>query len=116
MNLLLAALAWNGFLLLRASGAAYFFEPGVETFFVILVQVNLLLMVFNLIPLGPLDGHYILPHLLPARLARAYRHYNARYGVWALLALVALALLGAPVFAQVMAFAAGLLPFITFVG
>ena len=116
MNLLLAALAWNVFLLLRGAGVEYFFTPGVETFFVILVQVNLLLMVFNLIPLGPLDGHYILPHLLPAGLARAYRHYNARYGVWVLLALVALALLGAPVFAYVMAFAAGLLPFITLLG
>ena len=116
MNLLLAALAWNVFLLLRGAGVDYFFTPGVETFFVILVQVNLLLMVFNLIPLGPLDGHYILPHLLPARLAHAYRHYNARYGVWLLLGLVALALLGAPVFASVMAFAAALLPYITFVG
>ena len=116
MNLLLAALAWNVFLLLRGAGVDYFFTPGVETFFVILVQVNLLLMVFNLIPLGPLDGHYILPHLLPARLAHVYRHYNARYGVWLLLALVALALLGAPVFASVMAFAAALLPYITFVG
>ena len=114
MNLALAALAWNAFLLLRGADVGYFFEPGVETFFVILVQVNLLLMVFNLIPLGPLDGHYILPHFLPAGVASAYRRYNARYGAWALLALVGAALLGAPVFSAVMAFAAGLLPFITF--
>ena len=33
----------------------------VMIFFELLVQVNLLLMIFNMIPLGPLDGHYILP-------------------------------------------------------
>ncbi len=35
-------------------------------FFSILVGINLLLMVFNLIPLIPLiplDGHYILPYI-----------------------------------------------------
>ena len=114
MNLLLAALAWNAFLLLRGTGIDAFREPSVETFFIVLTQVNLLLMAFNLLPLGPLDGHYILPHALPARLAAAYRRYNARYGTWALLALVAAALLGVPVFAALMSLAAALLPLITF--
>lgn len=115
MNLLLAAVAWNFFLGMRMAGFEYLAEPGPQTFFVVLVQVNLLLMLFNLIPLGPLDGHYILPHFLPAGAARTYHEYNQRFGVHALLALIVLAVLGVPVFSHVMSMAAALLPYITFV-
>ena len=115
MNLLLAALAWNFFLSMRLAGAGFFYEGGTETFFVLLVQVNLLLMLFNLIPLGPLDGNYILPHLLPERAAQTYRYYNARYGAWALLALIVVGLLGVPIFQSLMRLGAALLPMITFV-
>ena len=73
-------------------------------------------MLFNLIPLGPLDGHYILARLLPERAAQAYRYYNARFGVWLLLALIVVSLLGVPVFQQLMGIGASLLPLITFVG
>ena len=115
MNLVLAALAWNLFLSMRSAGVDFFYGANVETFFLLLVQINLLLMVFNLIPLGPLDGHYILPYFLPRRLAELYRHYNARYGVFALLALIVAGLFGVPVFSALMSFAESLLPFITFV-
>ncbi len=115
MNLVLAVVAWNLFLLLRAAGVELSFEQGTQTFFVLLVQINLLLMLFNLIPLGPLDGNYILPHLLPERAASMYRYYNARYGVWALLGLIAISFFGVPVFSALMALAAALLPLITFV-
>ena len=116
MNLLLAAVAWNVFLMLRVAGVEFAFGEGVEVFFVLLVQINLLLMLFNLLPLGPLDGHYILPHFLPAGLARAYRDYNARYGVWVLLGLILVSFLGVPVFSTLMAVAQSLLPWISVVG
>ncbi len=115
MNLILAAVAWNYFLSMRVTGVEFFYGANVVTFFSMLVQVNLLLMIFNMIPLGPLDGHYILPYLLPARLARLYIDYNARYGVFALLALIVAGLLGVPVFSALMTFAQSLLPYITFV-
>lgn len=115
MNLILAALAWNFFLSMQSAGVGFFFGANVQTFFIILVQVNLLLMIFNLIPLGPLDGHYILPYFLPERLRRLYIDYNARYGVFALLALIVAGLLGVPVFSGLMSFASSLLPYITFV-
>ena len=115
MNLVLAALAWNLFLSMRSAGVDFFYGANVETFFLLLVQINLLLMVFNLIPLGPLDGHYILPYFLPRRLRELYRHYNARYGVFALLALIVAGLFGVPVFSALMSFAESLLPYITFV-
>ena len=115
MNLLLALVVWNAFLLLRAAGVEMAFTPGTEMFVELLVRVNLLLMVFNLIPIGPLDGHYILPHFLPPAAAEAYRRYNARYGVYALLSLILLGVLGVPVFRYVMSVAMALVPLITFV-
>ncbi|MCE2459473.1 MAG: site-2 protease family protein [Pseudomonadales bacterium] len=115
MNLILAAVAWNFYFLMRIADVEFFAGPNVQTFFVILVQVNLLLMIFNLIPLGPLDGHYILPYFLPDRLRRLYIDYNARYGVFALLALIVAGLLGVPIFTGLMSFAQSLLPYITFV-
>ena len=115
MNLLLAALAWNLFLSMQVAGYDLARQPGTQTFFGLLVQVNLLLMLFNLLPLGPLDGHYILARLLPERTAQLYRHYNDRYGVWVLLALIVLSLVGVPIFQSLMGVAARLLPYITFV-
>ena len=38
----------------------------------ILFSLNLLLGVFNLFPVPPLDGHAVLPLLLPERWAAAY--------------------------------------------
>lgn len=115
MNLLLAAGTWNLFLLLRVAEVDLAFQDGTYTFVQLLVSINLLLAIFNLIPLGPLDGNYILPHLLPARVALAYRYYNARFGAWVLLALIALQLLGIPVFSALMSVALGVLPYITLI-
>ena len=58
----------------------------------------MLLMLFNLLPVGPLDGSYILPYVLPRRVALKYLQLNQRYGAYALLALIALNFLGVPVF------------------
>ena len=115
MNLLLAAVTWNGFLLLRGAGVGFVFLPGPETFVALLVRVNLLLMLFNLIPLGPLDGHYILPHLLPEAAARWYRYYNARFGTYALFGLILASWAGVPVFSSLMAVGTRLVRLITFV-
>jgi Zn-dependent protease len=48
---------------------------------------NLVLGIFNLIPLPPLDGGHFLPYLLPRRAANAL-HGLERYGMLILLALV----------------------------
>jgi len=87
MNLLLALVTWNLFLFLKSHGLE---NDGVDLFFIIFAQINLLLMTFNLIPLGPLDGHYVLPYFLPRKLSYHYRVLNARYGLWALLILLVL--------------------------
>lgn len=44
------------------------------------VVVNLALTFFNLLPLKPLDGSWIVSALLPARMAFAYESWMLRYG------------------------------------
>ena len=78
----------------------------------ILVIINMVLFVFNLIPLGPLDGHYILPYFLPRAIARQYVVLNAKYGGLVLLGLVLVSLLGIPIFRFVLEFGAALVPYI----
>ena len=103
MNLLLAFITINLYGLGLNMDWALFQGPAANTFFIFLASINLLLMLFNLIPIGPLDGHYILPYFLPARLARAYLYYNQRYGHWVLLSIIALAIMGVPIFQYVWA-------------
>ena len=109
MNLLVAFFAVNLYGLGLILGWPLFAGEAANTFFVYLASINMLLMLFNLIPVGPLDGHYILPFFLPSRMARLYLYYNDRYGHWLLLSIVALALLGVPIFQHVWALAQSLL-------
>jgi len=51
------------------------------------VVINLVLAVFNLIPIPPLDGSHVLYHLLPARWGARYRELG-RYGILVLLAVL----------------------------
>ncbi len=115
MNLLLAVLTINVYALGLQAQVEAFQGEGLRTFCVLLAQINLLLMVFNLIPLGALDGHYILPHFLPRELAQRYRYLNARFGNYLLLGLIVLSLMGVPVFSTVLAMSDTLLPWIVFV-
>ncbi|MDX1433401.1 MAG: site-2 protease family protein, partial [Gammaproteobacteria bacterium] len=115
MNLLLAIVAINVYKFGLDMGIDQFQSPATRYFFLILAQVNLLLMIFNLIPIGALDGHYILPYFLPKPWAERYRYYNARYGNLLLLALIVASIMGVPVFNYVLGLAEAVLPWITFV-
>ena len=72
-------------------------NPGVLTqgsvfgqLLVLMGFINFILLLFNLIPLGPLDGHHILEYALPRELAARYRRFNQRYGYALLFGLVLL--------------------------
>jgi Zn-dependent protease len=58
------------------------------------ILLNVLLMVFNLIPLPPLDGSWIVSWGLPRSMTAPYDRVMETYGQWILLALVVTGLLG----------------------
>lgn len=102
-NLLLAILA--GFVLRfrlvpwTASGA---FLPSAAEFLFTFLSINLLLMLFNLIPLSPLDGEKVLSFLLPAKLQEGFAGIQ-RFGPLLLMVLLfGLPLVGIDIISWVM--------------
>jgi Zn-dependent protease len=93
-NLLLAALFAVSFRLLDAIA-----EPGsfvgniIRIVLLIAVQLNILLALFNLIPVPPLDGSRLLTALLPVH-GQSWMDQLERYGFLILFALAATGLLG----------------------
>lgn len=65
MNLLLAVVVINFYMFGLAQGWSLFEGESANFFFTYLALINLLLMIFNMLPIGALDGHYILPYFLP---------------------------------------------------
>jgi Zn-dependent protease len=62
--------------------------------FLVCVQVNLMLMLFNLIPIGPLDGAKIVVAFLPEAQAYTFSRFMEQ---WGFMLLFALLLVGGPV-------------------
>jgi len=103
-------LAVGGALLLRVTGRegvlGLFDGPPLPRFLLIFVFVNVLLAVFNIIPLPPLDGSKVLARFLPPRAREVYRSWD-QYG--ALFLLVIFFLFPGPIFAIVDPIVSGLL-------
>lgn len=112
MNLLLAFVAINAYSIGVQMGLDFLLTQGPSTFFFYLAVINLILMLFNLIPLGALDGHYILPYFLSRRAAAVYRDFNDRYGNFALMALVLLSFAGVPIFRIIFSVGRTMLPYL----
>ncbi len=89
MNLLLAIAGGIIFNILSASGALN--ESNAQFLFLFML-INMSLCLFNLIPLGPLDGSYVLPYLLPQDLRHKYQRWNMRYGTHAIMGLLLLSI------------------------
>jgi Zn-dependent protease len=51
------------------------------TLFFYLIEFNIILAVFNLIPIHPLDGEKILTGLLPNKQAREFNNFMERFGL-----------------------------------
>jgi len=57
------------------------------------ILINFNLCLFNLIPLGPLDGNFVFSHFLPSGLKRRFQDWNYRRGSQTLIGLVILSML-----------------------
>jgi Zn-dependent protease len=55
-----------------------------------IVLISIILGVFNLIPIFPLDGHRVIPAFLSDAAARDYMRFQSRYGFAILIVLIAL--------------------------
>lgn len=105
MNLLLAIIFINLFAASLTYDLGILSTPGAKIFLQFMALINLLLMLFNLLPIGPLDGHYILPYFLSRNTAYKYTQLNAQYGSLVLMGLIGLSIIGVPIFSFLMNFA-----------
>ncbi|MGK5093612.1 site-2 protease family protein [Deltaproteobacteria bacterium TL4] len=90
MNLVLAiaaAILWKLLAVFGILGMTAFPLPDLLYMFMF---INLNLCFFNLIPLGPLDGSYVLPHFLPFQTKRRFQIWNMQYGTQMILGLMIL--------------------------
>ena len=88
MNLLLGFVAGGLIHLFHFTGWLYWEGFPLVKFLTLFILINFNLCLFNLIPLGPLDGSYILSGFLNRELKWKYEEWNARFGYQALLGLV----------------------------
>ena len=90
-NLILAVLCTLALALLQGLGSAMGSFGGVISIlyqgFFYGLYINLILAVFNLIPIPPLDGSHVMYHLLPQNLRTRYREFG-RYGIGLIMLLV----------------------------
>ena len=93
MNLLLGIIGALLYGILAHSSITMF--AGVPLLFLLklFIIINFNLFLFNLIPLGPLDGNSVFPHFLPTNLRIRYQYWNFRYGSYALVGLVLLSIM-----------------------
>lgn len=90
-NFLLAFVAAGLFVLASVIGRAVDgAEPTLAVFqamCVVGIRLNLILVLFNLLPIPPLDGSHVVKHLLPPKLSAAYQRF-APYGLLVLIVLI----------------------------
>lgn len=76
-----------GLLLRLASQSLIAANGGMLIIFVFIVQINIILAIFNLIPIPPLDGHWIFFQFIPNSLA-PLKMFLQQYGMFILIFLI----------------------------
>ncbi|MEO8207507.1 MAG: site-2 protease family protein [Chloroflexota bacterium] len=84
-NLIMAAAAAIPFRVMIATGLD---APILALAFYLFIQINISLMIFNLIPLPPLDGSHVLLALVDPRTSWRLRTFLQQYGPIVLLAVI----------------------------
>lgn len=64
------------------------FAPAAGVFVPMFVHMNVMLAVFNFLPIGPLDGAHVVENLLPLSASFRFQRFNAGYGNLLLLGLI----------------------------
>ena len=93
-NLVLAAAFAVGFRILWSNGIGPDETSGInmlQKVFFTGVSLNLVLMIFNLLPVAPLDGSHVLIDVLDPRTAREVGQFMDQYALFILIAVVLLA-------------------------
>jgi len=92
-NLILATIAALPLRYIEATGMDVGIVAGILAFF---IRINLILMIFNLLPIPPLDGSKLLYAFLDPQTERQVRPVLEQYGMFVLLALIFLPFIGGP--------------------
>jgi len=93
-NLVLAVVFAVGFRILFANGIYPDNTSAsnmVSLVFAVGIEINVVLMLFNLLPIPPLDGSHVLFDLLDPRTAQSVRTFMNQYGLMLLLVVILLA-------------------------
>jgi Zn-dependent protease len=77
-NLILALIFGS---MLRFAGTEGLLSPDLTTILAVIVQINIVLAVFNLVPIPPLDGSKVLLSLLPFHSSQKVRNFMETYGM-----------------------------------
>ncbi|MEK7706231.1 MAG: site-2 protease family protein [Myxococcota bacterium] len=98
-NLVMSLLAAGLYSVAVHAGFADLVPEPLEMFLVYMIQINIALFVFNMIPIYPLDGQKVLSGLLPPRSAIKYDRFNVQFGWMALMAIIFMGrdIIGVPV-------------------
>lgn len=95
-NLLMGFISVWGYYIFARVGAGNSFLYAVAMFFLYAAQINVMLAVFNLLPIPPLDGSKIVAAVLPDKVYYKYMMYE-RYIMIALMVLLFIGVFDTPI-------------------